>query len=77
MSNTIRLKEIFALLPDHELVTVRVHSKTRGYYDAFTRLVYEGIPYDYSFAIVEKIEARATECLEITVKENRIIIDEN
>ncbi len=64
----IRLKDIYALLPKHELVALRVKTNT-GYYDKIPHLVYEGLPFERTNAIVEKIEARGTECLEITIKE--------
>lgn len=65
----IRLWDVFQLLPGHELVTVRVHSRD-GYYTAFTGLVYEGVPYLRAFAFVESIRARANECTEVTIFEN-------
>lgn len=71
----IRLKDIYSLLPNHELVSLRVKTNT-GYYDEIPHLVYEGLPYDRTIAIVEKIEARGTECIEITIKENRVIAKE-
>lgn len=67
----IRLKDIYSLLPRHELVALRVKTNT-GYYDEIPHLVYEGLPFDRTIAIVEKIEARGTECIEITIKENRV-----
>lgn len=73
----IRLKDVFALLPEHELVSIKVRKKDNSCYDAMTRLVYEGIPYYRAIAIVEKIEARGRECLEITIKENKVVADES
>lgn len=71
----IRLKDIYALLPRHELVSLRVKTNT-GYYDEIPHLVYEGLPFDRTIAIVDKIEARGTECIEITIRENRVTTDD-
>ena len=71
MKEPARLQEVWKLIPENHVVSLRVRTKDRTFYrDRSVNNIYDGCPYTRAFAKVVSVYCVARELVEITIEEN-------